>query len=58
MKRFHPPDYGPVFAPLLETAPLNALGPGRAAAQMREPLEAVSIPAAFVPHRVVDQALA
>ncbi|HZZ29594.1 MAG TPA: hypothetical protein VFE46_16475 [Pirellulales bacterium] len=60
---FNPTDYGPVLGSLLETAPVNSLGPGRPVEVQRKSLEALSsstqsLEAAFVGHHIVDRSLA
>ena len=58
MSRFADENYGPVIGGLLADAPLNELGTGKAVAEKRQDLEALSIGAAFVPHKVVDRTMA
>ncbi len=58
MRPFNPRDYGPVFCSLLETAPLNSLGPSEPIEKIREQLEAATLDTAFAPHGFKDRTMA
>jgi hypothetical protein len=51
-------DYGPVFSPLLASAPVNDLGPGQPVREMREKLADLALDAAFAPHKITDRDMA
>jgi hypothetical protein len=58
MSIFAAQNYGPVIDRLLADAPLNELGAGWPVAAMEKELEALSLDAAFAPHKIVDRSMA
>lgn len=53
---FDPTAYGPVFAPLLETASLPPLGPGKPNRGVEARLRQLDLARAFAPHMIKDHA--
>src|SRR5262245_21505778 len=57
MTGFDPTRYGPVFVPLLQSAPLNELGPGMPVKSMRDQLREIELEKAFGTP-IIDQSMA
>jgi hypothetical protein len=55
---FDPTAFGPVFAPLLETDQLNALGPGSPVQALGAKLHALDLDQAFAPRQICDRSMA